>query len=447
MIEFVNTYIFGPGLCVSVFVFGIFLVFYLNGFFILKPGRMLSALNSGGGDGMSPLKAMIVALAGTLGVGNIVGVASAVSVGGAGAVFWMLVSVIAALPLKYAEILLAVRHRRRCGDGKYRGGAYFYIYDRGGKTASFAAGLFAVLCVAASFTMGSAVQVNAAAVSMEECFGVPRLLVGLLFALATLAVASGGLDRIAFMTGRLVPLMSAVYIAMSAFIIVTNLDAAWAAVVSIVTNAFSKEAFAGGVIGFITSRAVRLGVTRGIVSNEAGCGTAPIAHAGADVKLPAVQGVWGIAEVVIDTAVICTLTAFSVLIAESHGVKLTSDGMLTAALSYSRFIPFASPILAVSVPVFAFCTVICWFYYGSESLSYLVKGRGGRILCSAYLCVYSISAAAGAVFDGEWLWSLADLVISAMTALNICFLMLSLKEIKEETDNYFFVKTKEKKNK
>lgn len=434
VIELANTYVFGPGLCIAVFFCGVYLLFRLKPFFITHPRKTLSALKSSTVDGISPLRAMILALAGTLGVGNIAGVASAIAIGGAGAVFWMLVSAIAAIPIKYAEIVLAVCHRRRDKSGKPHGGAYFYIEEHGTQTAKFLAVFFAVLCLIASLTMGCAVQSNAIAVSMEGALGFPPIICGIVVGVLTLTVASGGLTRISLLTEKLIPLISGAYIIMSLYVIFTNTPLLGEISADIINGAFSPNALGGGIIGFLTSRALRIGVTRGIVSNEAGCGTAPIAHASAEVKSPAAQGIWGMCEVAIDTIVICTLTAFVVLIAEKHGVALSMDGMAGAANAFGRFIPFSGLILCAFVAVFAFCTIVCWFYYGTESLSYLTNSRRvGEI----YLVIYSLCAALGCVSKSTTVWSLSDLTISAMCAVNLIAVMLGSREIKDETDKYF----------
>ncbi len=438
-IDRINSYIFGPGLCITVFICGIFLILRLRPFFITKPRRIKAALMSGGTGTMSPVKAMLVALAGTLGVGNIAGVASAIAIGGAGAVFWMLASSVAALPIKYAEIVLAVRHRRYDKNGTAHGGAYFYIADHKTKFAYAMAVLFAALCLGTSFTMGCAAQANAFAVSLNSTVGVPPIICGFLLAAVTLSAASGGLERISFLTSRLIPLMSGIYILMSFFIIFTNLPTAAEVVCDIVREAFDIRAFGGGIVGILTNRALRIGVTRGIVSNEAGCGTAPIAHAGAETGSPAAQGVWGMFEVFIDTAVICTLTALCVLIAEKKGIPPTLDGMSTAISSFGNFIPFADMILCAAVVVFAFCTIICWFFYGTEALGYLQNGKHCGIYQKFYLAAYSAIAVIGSVMPPDAVWSLSDLTISIMSALNITALLLSVKEIKKETEKYFYI--------
>lgn len=434
ILDLANTYVFGPGLCLAVFFCGIYLLFRLGPLFITHPRKTAAALRGGSADGISPVRAMIVALAGTLGVGNIAGVASAIAVGGAGAVFWMLVSAVAALPIKYAEIVLAVRHRRRDECGKPHGGAYFYIAERGTRTAKFFAAFFAVLCLMSSLAMGCAVQSNAISVSIHDTLGIPPIVCAIAVGALTLTVAAGGLSRIALLTEKLIPLMSAVYILMSLYVIFANASLLGDITADMISSALAPDAIGGGIIGFLTSRALRIGVTRGIVSNEAGCGTAPIAHASAEVRSPSAQGIWGMCEVAIDTIIICTLTAFVVLIGERRGVIISTDGMLTASSAFGRFIPFSELILCASVAVFAFCTIVCWFYYGTESLAYLTKSKRAK---NVYLIVYSLCAASGALASNETVWSFSDLAISAMCAVNLVAVMLGVSEIKQETDNFF----------
>ncbi len=435
LFEFINTYILGPGLCTAVLGCGVFFAIILKGFFVFKPRRMLAALKSTPSSGVSPARAMCVALAGTLGVGNIAGVASAVAIGGAGSVFWMLASGVLAMPIKYAEVVLAIRHRRIGKDGIPHGGAYFYIADRKTRAGLIFASVFAVLCLACSVTVGTAMQSSAIAVSASTAFGIKPAFIGTLLAVAVFAVARGGLSRISFVTSKLVPAMSVIYILMSLFIILTNTKMLPSVVGEIMTEAFKPSAAFGGVMGFFMGRAVRMGVTRGILSNEAGCGTAPIAHASAECRSAATQGVWGMAEVFIDTVVICTLTALSVLIGERHGIRLSADGMRCASAVYARFIPLADVILCIAVTVFAFCTIVCWYYYGSESLSYLTKNsRAGRL----YLLMYTVSVLLGAVLPTEGIWEMCDTVISLMTAVNTAVLLIYSREIKAETDREFF---------
>lgn len=431
VLEYINSCVSGPGLAAVIFVCGAVLFARLGPFAIVHPKRTLAALRSGGGDGMSPAKAMCVALAGTLGVGNIAGVASAIYIGGAGAIFWMWVSALAAMPIKYAETVLALGHRRRKEDG-WHGGAFFYISDTRRKGSGFAAGLFAVLCLATSLSMGSAVQAEAAASSLTRLTGLPTVVCGVIVALPVLAVILGGLKRIADMSAKLIPAVCGLYILMSLYIIFGNIPLLGAVFGKIFAGAADISAAGGGIFGFTLSRAVSVGVTRGIVSNEAGCGTAPIAHSGAEVKSPAVQGVFGMLEVAVDTLVICTMTALVVLIGAEKGLSVGVDGMETALGAFGMFIPFSDRALSVSVIIFAFCTMICWYYYGSESIAYLGLRHAGKV----YPFIFAAAAVTGAL-SGEAVWQFTDLFVSLMTILNMGCVMMYTREIKTGTDAYF----------
>lgn len=278
---------------------------------------------------------MTVALAGTLGVGNIVGVASAITLGGAGAIFWMWVSALCAMALKYAEITLALRHRRRAADGTMLGGAMYYIRDcvaagplgrRGGRVLG---GFFALLCLANALTMGSVIQVRAVSSAFAAVAGVPTVVVGIAVAVLVLLALRRGVGGVAKLTERLIPLASAGYVLVSLLALFRLRGQLPAALASIFTSAFTPAGAAGGVTGFLLSRSIRYGTMRGLLSNEAGCGTAPAAHAESTAAHPAEQGIWGIVEVFVDTILLCTMTALVILAA---GVDTAEpDGMLAHA--------------------------------------------------------------------------------------------------------------------
>lgn len=463
ILVFINSRLFGPGLTLTVLVCGIYLLFRLKPFVLLHPLKTLAAFKGNSEGGMPPAKAMCVALAGTLGVGNIAGVASAIAVGGSGSIFWMWVSTIAAMPIKYAEIVVAMKHRRRDSTGAYHGGAHYYIGDLKEsipslkKPVKILSSVFALLCLATSLTMGCAVQSNAVSSSLSS-FGISPIICGILLSAAVFAVISGGLKRIADISVKLIPAMSAIYIAMAIYVILSDVisNAAssgisfWSASAvsfnrlfsEIFSSAFNAKAAGGGIVGFLSSNAVRIGVTRGIVSNEAGCGTAPMAHAGADNNSPAAQGIWGIFEVFADTAVICTLTAFTVLISQKHGVEPTSDGMSTAINAFGVFIPHSEYILAAAIIIFAFCTSVCWFYYGRESLNFLSNKKG---FLKIYTIIYTAAVFVGTIAPTGAVWSFNDLAVSAMTTLNITAVMLYIKEISHQTNIYFKKAGKKKK--
>ena len=262
---------------------------------LLHPRRVAAAASGGG---KSALGALSVALAGTLGVGNIAGVATAILLGGAGAVFWMWASALLAMFLKYAEIVLAVRYRHFDAEGRPHGGAMYYIKESiRGRVGKGLAALFAVLCLGCAFTLGGVIQSSAATEAMVGVFRLPPLAVGLVMgSAAALILASGG-HRIERACNLLVPFVCLLFTVAAVAVLILRREMLPAAFSAIFAGALQPSSAGAGAVGFLTSKSLRYGVARGLVSNEAGCGTAPIAHAAADAKSPAAQGVWGILEV------------------------------------------------------------------------------------------------------------------------------------------------------
>ena len=393
---------------------------------------------------MSPFRALTVALAGTLGVGNIVGVASALYLGGPGAVLWMLVSALVAMVLKYAEITLAVRHRRYGPDGQPEGGAPYYMEDglaaaglpRFGKVF---AGLFALLCLLNAVTMGSLLQVNAAAGAMEEGFGVPPLLTGGLIALCAVAAALGGALRISALTEKLVPFMTLGFLAVCAAVLVLRRERIPSALASVWTGAWDPAAAGAGFLGFLTAKSIRYGVMRGLVSNEAGCGTAPIAHAAAQTDSPARQGIFGLAEVFVDTVLLCSVTALCILVSDSGPGAFGDDAVRTAQTAFSSVLgDWAGWFFALSVLLFGVATVLCWAHYGMVCLRYLTaRRRESRLPAILYAGLLAAATAAGAVSSPRLAWLLADGAIALMTLCNLAVLLLMHKEVEEETERLF----------
>ena len=412
---------------------GVFFLLYLKGYPFLKPRRMLGALLGGGSkSGISSFRAMMLALAGTLGVGNIVGVANAIAIGGAGAVFWMWVSALVAMILKYAEILLAVAHRRQTANGSLFGGAVYYIRDtlsrvRRHRAAAVLGGVFAILTVIDALSMGCVIQVNAIGQTLERVVGVPPWITGVGLILLTLPLIARGSRGISALTEYLVPIMTLGYIVLSAAVLILRWDVLDDAMVSIFREAFSAGSVAGGAIGFLTSRALRVGTMRGLLSNEAGCGTAPTAHASADAKSPADQGIWGIFEVFADTIVLCTATALVILVSGVSG----GEGVLFTLGAYSSVLGgFAEWFLAAAVFCFGYATLICWGGYGLESIRFLSSKKSRHAL---YLLAFGACVLYGVSFAPEAVWSIADFAISAMTVINLFILLLSRREIRSHT--------------
>lgn len=437
MIEFINEYVFGISVPILLMVCGLFYCIRLKAFHFLHPIRVMKSLfvkeKKGG---VSSAKALALALAGTLGVGNMVGVASAIVLGGYGAVFWMWVSALIAMILKYAEIVLAMRHRRFDKSGVPHGTAMYYIKDffKGSRTGTIISALFALLCIFNALSMGSMIQVNAAAKAMEGFFGIPAILVGCVFALIAFWAMSRGTSGILNFTGKLVPFMTGGFVILSVTVICMCPNDALRALGLIFENAFSVKSGVGGIGGFLTAGALRYGTMRGILSNEAGCGTAPMAHAVSDCSIPAKQGVWGIFEVFVDTILLCSLTALVIII--GGGSNLVGDDyMMITVNSYAAVLgELAGGFISISVLLFGLATVLCWGHYGMESVVYL---SAKKVYLRAFVLIYSVCVCLGSVLSGEFIWQTADLTIGIMTVINLCMLLCMNREVKKETERYF----------
>ncbi len=376
--------------------------------------------------------ALAVALAGTLGVGNIAGVASAIALGGAGAIFWLWVSAVFAMALKYAEVVLAVRTRRFDENGAPYGGAPYYMERALGKRVGRAVGaLFSVLCFLCSLTLGGVMQSAAAAEAISGAFALPSLAVGVAIGLAATAVLWVGAKGVERACTLLIPLVCLLFSVASLGAIFVGRAALSAAFSAIFTGAFTWQSGTAGVGAFLGSRALRYGVARGLVSNEAGCGTAPIAHAAANTDSPVRQGLFGVVEVFVDTVLLCTMTALVILVS---GVSPTAGGGMTFAMAAYRALlgEIAVPILSVFVLLFAFATVLCWAHYGTESLCMLTgKRKQPRWLLLAVLA----SCTWGGVAAPHLVWDLTDLVLSVMAILNVTVLLFLRREVVDETSS------------
>ncbi len=414
---------------------GMFFLLYLRGYPFRAPVRMLRGMCVAKGErsGVSSFRAMMLALAGTLGVGNIVGVANAIAVGGAGAVFWMWISALLAMILKYAEVLLAVEHRRSKRGGGFFGGAVYYILDclevrRGARFALAIAAVFALLTVVDSLFMGCMIQVNAIGDAMREVAHVSPWIVGFFLLLITIPLLSRGTTGVSAVTEYLVPIMTAGYVVLSVAVLILRRDMLGDAVREILQGAFSARSAAGGVLGFLTSRALRVGTMRGLLSNEAGCGTAPAAHACADAKSPADQGLWGIFEVFADTILLCTATALVILVS---GVRDEAGGVMMTVLAYSAVLGgFSKWFFCGAVFCFGYATLLCWGGYGLESVRFLTPKPLWRVL---YLLAFGVCMLCGVHQTPALVWDIADFAIAAMTLINLWVLFLMRRKIKSET--------------
>ncbi len=411
---------------------GICFMKYLNGFYLMRPASSLRLLLSReGSGGVSPLRALSVSLAGTLGVGNIVGVAVAIILGGAGSLFWMWISAFFSMILKYSEIVLAMRYRISKNGKNYGGPMYYMKNGIGGVLGTAFAVLFALLGVFSAFSMGSLVQMKAASDAVSGTFSVPAPLFGVFSAILCAILLFGGYEKISRVTAIVIPILSAVYLFMAARVVWLEADKIPLLLREIVKDAFSVSAASGGIVGFFLSGALRHGVAKGSFSHEAGCGTAALAHAGADTKIPAKQGILGIFEVFFDTIVLCTLTGFVILLARD-GSFVSENGMHLVIYSFAKYYgKSAAYLITVSVVLFALATVVCWGYYGKACLSYL---GNSKIFSRGYDILYCIITAIGAVMTESAVWELSDITVALMTVLNLSAVIWLRREIHEETE-------------
>lgn len=455
MLETVNR-IIGAATPFAVLAAGVFFAVFLRGLPFSRPRTGLKAIVRCPTDGASPLRSLALALAGTLGVGNIVGVSSAIALGGFGAIFWMWVSALAAMFLKYAEVVLALRHRETLTDGTHRGGAPYYIRAclsarLAPRHGTVAAVFFAALCLANALMMGCVIQSNAIASASESAFGVSPLLCGAFLAVLCFALLIRGNRAVTAVTSVLVPVMSAAFLILSLAILYLRRDAIPAAFGAIFKDAFHPQSAAGGVTGFLLSRGLRFGTIRGIISNEAGCGTSPTAHAASNAKSPVEQGLFGIVEVFVDTLLLCTVTALVVIIHFDTVSHLAADPMTMTLAAYAA--PFSASgaavirgLLSLAILCFGFATMLCWAHYGNESLGFILRTlstkkeddrpqrRTATLLFSLCFCV---AALWGATAAPALIWSLTDLVTGIMTLLNTSVLCLARRQIRDATFGYF----------
>lgn len=371
--------------------------------------------------GITPFQAMSTALAGTMGTGNIAGIATAIVAGGPGAIFWMWVSAFFGMMTKYAEVVLAVKYRRREPGVGYGGGPMAYIEDGLGRPLLSA--FFSVCCVLASFGIGNATQVHSAAAALRGSFGIPAAVTGVVAAVLTGLVIMGGIKRIGRVAESAIPLVSLFYLAGGALVLWMNRGEIPAAFALIFRSAFSPVAAVGGVGGYGVMTALRTGVARGIFSNEAGLGSAPIAHASADTDSPARQGCFGIFEVFADTLLVCTFTALIILTSGNLWMSGADGAALTAA-AFSGCLGRAGEwIVSLSLACFALATLFCWGYYGERGIASLTGNRRGAILL--YRVVFVVVALLSPMLELGLVWSVADLLNGLMAIPNI-FAILTL---------------------
>ena len=450
--QVVNDFIWGVPAMVCIIGVGILLSVRTNFIQIRKfpyaikttIGRMFKKKEAGDGA-MTPFQAVCTALAGTVGTGNIAGVAGAIAIGGPGAVFWMWCSAVLGMCTKFAEVILAVHFRQRNQEGDWVGGPMYYIQNGLGKHWQFLAVLYSLFGALTVFGTGNATQVNTIVTAIDSAviqfvhlsdtfISNMNLIIGILVAMIVSMVLLGGVKRIGSVSEKLVPFMAVFYVVLSIGVVVLNYRHLPYVFTSIFEGAFRPEAFTGGVIGSLFV-SMKKGVSRGIFSNEAGLGTGSIAHACADTHKPVKQGMFGIFEVFADTIVICTLTAMVILCSgtpvaygQAAGAELTIAGFT------STYGGWASLFTAVALCCFAFTTIIGWGLYGSRFAAFLFKTDK---IIKPFFVVYSFVAILGATLDLGLLWGIADTFNGLMSIPNLIALLLLSGTVADLTKQYF----------
>ena len=366
----IDSFMWGPPLITLLVGTGIYLTIRLK---LLQVFRLPKALklifkaqNNGRGD-VSSFKALCVALAATVGTGNIVGVATAVKVGGPGAIFWMWVAAFFGMATKYSEGLLAVKFRSIDEKGEIAGGPMFYIRNGMGEKWKPLATFFALACIGvAYFGIGTFPQVNAIVDSMQISFGFPKIATDVILTVFIAAITLGGLQSIAKVASGIVPFMALTYVAISLGLIILNLDQVPAAIAMIINDAFTGAAAAGGFAGSTVMMAMQNGVARGVFSNESGLGSAPIAAAAAKTKWPAEQGLISMTGTFIDTIIICSMTGLALVLTGVWQGDAAGAAMTSAAFA-SAYGFFGSQLLTIALVLFAFTTILGWNYYGERA--------------------------------------------------------------------------------
>lgn len=450
----VNNFIWGIPAMVCIIGVGLYLSFR-TGFIQIRKfpysikntlGRIFDKSEAADGS-ITPFQAVCTALAGTVGTGNIAGVAGAITIGGPGAVFWMWISALLGMCTKYSEVTLAVHFREKNSQGDWVGGPMYYIKNGLSKHWHWLAFLFSLFGVLTVFGTGNATQVNTIVTAIDSLMlnfnlassgslSTINLVIGIVIAIAVALILIGGIRRIGKVTETLVPFMALLYILLGLGVVILNIQQIPAVFQSIFEGAFHPAAFTGGMVGTLFT-SMKKGVSRGIFSNEAGLGTGSIAHATADTSQPVKQGLFGIFEVFTDTIVICTLTALIILCSDINvpygqaaGAELTIQGFTA---TYGGWV---SIFTAIALCCFAFSTTIGWGLYGSRCIEFLFGTKTIR----PFMIVYSLVAILGATVDLGLLWSIAETFNGLMSIPNLLAVFLLSGTVVKLTKEYFGAK-------
>ena len=446
----INGVVWGAPMLVLIVGVGAFLTVRLGFLPIRKIGYGFSLLwggrvRDGAGD-ISAFNALMTSLSATIGTGNIAGVATAIAIGGPGALFWMWVTALVGIATKYAEAVLAVRFRETDASGKHIGGPMFYIENGLGANWRWLAVAFALFGGFAAFGIGNMTQSNSIAAALQDNFAVPPLWTAGILIVLVGAVLLGGITRIATWAGVLVPFMAVSYVVLGLAVLLVNAAELPAAVGRVFSGAFTGTAATGGFTGAAVWAAIRFGVARGVFSNEAGLGSAPIAHAAASTTDPVRQGTIAMLGTFIDTLIVCSITGLAIV---SSGMWMETDadgnGLTSVTLTASAFdaaLPGGTYVVTVSLAIFAFTTILGWSYYGEKCWQYLF-GAGaivyyrGAWIAAVFVGPWALTWEGGARQGIDFIWLLADTLNALMAVPNLVALTLLSPVVLELTRRYY----------
>ena len=435
IVSTINGIVWGPLMLVLILGTGFFLSIGLRLMPVLKLGygfRMLWRGRKGSGDGqISPFNALMTALSATIGTGNIAGVATAIFLGGPGALFWMWCTALVGMATKYAEAVLAVQYREVDEKGQYVGGPMYYIKNGLSKKWLWLGTAFAIFGALAGFGIGNTVQSNSVAAVLHETFEIPLIVTAIILSGLAAAVILGGIERIAHVAGRMVPFMAIVYILSGLLVLLLNVEEIPAALSLVVETAFTGHAATGGFAGAAVWAAIQFGVARGIFSNEAGLGSAPIAHAAAQTDDPVRQGVIGMLGTFIDTLCVCTITGLVILVTGAW--TSGENGAALTAFAFASSLDWGQQIVSIGLAVFAFTTILGWSVYGEKCVEYLFGVKSILPFRFAWIAAVFL----GAMAELDFVWLLADTLNALMALPNLVALLLLSPVVFKLTKDYF----------
>ncbi len=435
LVNSVGSFVWGPPMLLFLVGTGLWLTISLKGLQFRKLGYSLYlALIKRKEEGDNPgdithFQALMTALSATVGTGNIAGVATAIAAGGPGALFWMWVTGLVGMATKYSEAVLAVKYRKVDADGNMSGGPMYYIAN--GVGWKWLGTLFAIFASVAAFGIGNMVQSNSVADAVRATFNVPLYVTGIVLMVFTAAVILGGIKNIGRVTGLLVPVMIGFYMLGALTILIIDIAEIPGALAMIVSEAFTPTAATGGFLGSTVMMTIRMGVARGVFSNESGLGSAPIAAAAAQTKHPVTQALVSMTQTFIDTLVVCTMTGLVLIITGTWNSGETGASLTTTA--FQAGFTGGKYVVTIGLVLFAYSTILGWCYYGEKSIEYLF---GERVIMP-YRIIFVLFVGIGAVAKLDLVWSLSDVFNGMMAIPNLIGLLILSPVIVKETRDYF----------